>query len=147
VAAVTSLLAPIRRLRERRELGAARRAADAELVEQRLPSPRLAWRTNELVADDHRRGLAQTIVDLVHASEGRYLPSASPVNRGAVRDDADLLLRIAATLAELKRPIRPRGVLLVERLLTDGSSPLYARERAPQLRRALEDALAALDET
>ena len=41
-------IAPIRRLRARRELAAARRAADRELLETQLPPPRLAWRTNEL---------------------------------------------------------------------------------------------------
>jgi hypothetical protein len=138
------VLAPIKRLRERRELAAARRAADAELCATDLPSPRLAWRTNELVADEHRRELAHSLVGVVQASESRYLPSASPLNRTAARADTDLLLRIAARLSELDRGVRPRGVLLVERLLSDGASPLYARERASRLRVALEEALRAL---
>ena len=138
------VLAPIKRLRERRELAAARRAADAELCSTDLPSPRLAWRTNELVAEEHCRELAHSLVGVVQASESRFLPSASPLNRAAARAETDLLLRIAARLSELDRSVRPRGILLVERLLSDGTSPLYARERAGRLRVALEEALNAL---
>jgi hypothetical protein len=41
--------------------------------------------------------------------------------------------------------VRPRGILLVERLLTDGSGPLYARERERRLHGSLEEALRALE--
>jgi hypothetical protein len=140
-------LAPIRRLRERRELAAARRHADEQLLESAIPSPRLAWRTNELVGDDHRRELAESIVEVVHGSTSRYLPGASPLNRGAARTEVELLLRLAARLEDMPRPVRPRGVLLVEQLLTDGSGPLYARERARHLHAALVDALQALEGT
>jgi hypothetical protein len=138
------IIAPIKRLRERRELAAARRVADAELISSRLPSPRLAWRTNELVSDENRHALAESIVDVVHSSRGRYLPSASPLNRNAARAETELLLRIAAALEDGHRDVRPRGILLVERLLTDGGGPLYARERERSLHRALDEALQAL---
>jgi len=138
-------LVPIRRFRARRELAAARRAADAELVSSRLPSPRFAWRTNELCAEDHRRLLAESLVGVVHSAEGRYLPGASPLNRVAARAEASLLLRLAAALADSGRAVTPRGVLLVERLLTAGTSPLYDRAREDGLHDALAEALDVLE--
>jgi hypothetical protein len=135
----------VRRLRERREQAAARRAADAELVRATPPSPRLAWRTNELLASEHRRALAESLADLVHASETRYLPNASPLNRAAVRRELDVLLALAARLADTTRPVRPRGVLLVERLLTSTRSPIFARGDADDLRATVLAASAALE--
>jgi hypothetical protein len=140
------VLAPVRRLRARRELVAARRAADAELLATALPSPRFAWRTNELCSDEHRRSLAESLVQVVKTSETRYLPSASPLNRVAAREQLALLLQLAATLAETEQRVPPRGVLLVERLLTDSKSPLYGHGSKTELRAALTDAMNALEE-
>ena len=92
------VLAPVRRLRARRELGAARRLADAELIATTLPSPRLAWRTNELCSDEHRRGLAESLVEVARASEARYLPGSSPLNRVAARD------QLATAPSDRRRP-------------------------------------------
>jgi hypothetical protein len=139
------VLAPIRRIQARRELAQARRAADEQLLATALPPPRLAWRTNELVDADHRRDLAASLVEVVHGSGTRYLPGASPLNRAAARAETDRLLRLAARLAETERPVRPRGVLLVEQLLVDARSPLYSRERARRLRAALDEAFAELE--
>jgi len=140
-----SALAPLRRLRERRELAAARRHADEQLLASTLPSPRLAWRTHELCSDEYRHELAESIVGVLQSARARYLPSASPLNRGAAREEAEVLFRIAARLEDVARPVRPRGMLLVERLLTDGAGPLYARERRRRLHAALEEALHALE--
>jgi hypothetical protein len=41
--------------------------------------------------------------------------------------------------------VMPRGVLLVQRLLTDGDGPLYSGRRAGSLRGMLQEALAALE--
>ena len=135
----------IRRFRARRELASARRAADAELASSRLPSPRLAWRSNELCAPEHRRMLSESLVSVVHSAEGRYLPSASPLNRPAARSESSLLLRLAAGLADDGRAVTPRAVLLVERLLSNGDSPLYDRTRADVLHDALSEALDVLE--
>lgn len=132
-------------MRERRELVAARRIADDELIRTALPSPRLAWRTNELCSDEHRRALAESLVQVVKASEARYLPGASPLNRGAARDEMARLLQVAAILADTQRAVAPRGVLIVERLLTGPKSPLYLHREAKDLRVALTDALQALE--
>jgi hypothetical protein len=111
----------------RRALRAARRTADEELLVTRLPPPRLAWRRDELVADDSRLQLGRSLTDVVHGSDERFLPSASPVDRGAVRECRSQLLELASRLCDLDRAVMPRGVLLVQRLLADTAGPLYGR--------------------
>jgi hypothetical protein len=139
------LLAPVRSWEARRALRDARRRADAEILAARLPSPRLAWRTAELVADENRVELGRSLTDVVHAADERLLPSATPLDRNGIRGTRPQLLELAARLYDVSRPVAPRGVLLVERLLTDGSSPLYGRSSANRLRAAVVEALGALD--
>ncbi len=119
--------APLHGWEARRALRAARRSADAELLVTRLPPPRLAWRRDELVVDKHRLLLGRALTDVVHASDERFLPGASPLDRGAVRECRAQLLELASRLCDLDRPVMPRGVLLVERLLADTSGPLFSR--------------------
>ncbi len=119
--------APLHGWEERRALRAARRSADAELIVTRLPPPRLAWRWHELVAESHRLQLGRALTDVVHASDERFLPNASPLDRGAVRACRAQLLDLASRLCDLERPVMPRGVLLVERLLDDTSGFLFGR--------------------
>jgi hypothetical protein len=116
----------------RRALRAERRRADDELLSMRLPSPRLAWRTAELVDDEHRVGLGRSLTDVVHSADERLLPTASPLDRGAVRACRAALLELASRLCDLERVVRPRGVLYVERLLEGGA--LYAPTSAVRLR-------------
>jgi hypothetical protein len=133
------------RWKARRALRAARWAADAELLRRESPPLRLAWRVEELVTPKNRLELARTLRSLVRDANPRYLPSASPFNRLAVRAEAETLIAVAARLAELGRPVTARGVLLVERLLVDGSGPLYDRELIDDLPPYLDTALAALE--
>jgi hypothetical protein len=139
------LLSPVRGWEARRALRAARRRADAELLRTRLPSPRLAWRTEELVGDDTRIELGRSLTAVVHSSDERLLPSASPLNRASIRALRAPLLALAVRLCDLSRPVAPRGVLLVDRLLYDGSGPLYARSGPGRLQAEVAQALAALD--
>jgi hypothetical protein len=139
------LLSPVRGWEARRALRAARRRADAELLAARLPSPRLAWRTEELVAEDSRVDLGRSLTDVVHSADGRLLPGASPLNRAAIRAMRAQLLELAARLCDLSRPVAPRGVLLVDRLLYDGAGALYGRAAPNRLRAETEQALAALE--
>lgn len=108
----------------------------------RIASPRLAWRIAELVADDHRIELARSLTDVVHASDERLLPAASPLDRGAVRECRSELLELASRMCDLERPVRPRGVLYVERLLERGS--LYEPTSRVRLRDAVDHCLAEL---
>ena len=134
----------VREWKARRALTAARRRADAELLATSLPSPRLAWRTEELVAEDRRIQLGRSLIDVVHAADERLLPGASPLNRNSVRARRAELLQLASRLCDLSRPVAPRGVLLVDRLLSDGSCSLFGRGPNRLLVEA-DEALAALD--
>ncbi len=138
------LLAPVRSWENRRTLRAARRRADAELLASRLASPRLAWRTAELTSDASRSRLGRSLTEIVHAADERLLPAATPLDRGAVRECRAELLELAARLYD-SRPVAPRGVLLVERLVHDGSGPLYGDAGAPRLADEIEVAREALD--
>ena len=140
-----NLLAPVHRWEARRELKSARRRADAEILAARLPSPRLAWRTEELVDEDNRVALGRSLTDIVHSADERLLPSASPVDRAAVRVCRSELLELASRLHDLSVPVSPRGILLVDHLVTDGAGPLYGRKDPIRLRMALEEIRAEVD--
>jgi hypothetical protein len=140
-----NLLAPVRGWEARRALKAARREADAELLASQLPSPRLAWRIEELVDDENRTDLGRAVTDVVHAADERILPGASPLDRGAVRTCRPELLGLASRLHDLRTPVRARGVLLVEHLLDDSSGPLYGRGDPFHLREAVKRARSELD--
>jgi hypothetical protein len=132
----------LKSLSTRRRLRAERRRADAELLGMRLASPRLAWRSAELVADDHRIELARALTDAVHAADERLLPAASPLDRGAVRECRPELLELASRMCDLARPVRARGVLVVARLLTRGA--LYTPTSVERLRDEIDRCLAEL---
>ncbi len=131
--------------RQRRQLRAARQIADRELLRSPVPSLRLSWRAAELVIPKHRLDLAHALRRLVHDADARYLPSAHVFNRAAVRVETERLLALADRLTDLERPVAPRGVLLVERLLDDVSGPLRDRDRADELGEAVDDAAEALE--
>jgi hypothetical protein len=122
------------------ELIGIRRRADLEL--RREPRPYLLssfaqWRASELTSDRHRLALARAVARTEHDLSPALLPGASPLNRVAARPHVDLFRRLAERLAALDRPVTPQAVLQVEELLTSPESPLYARERARQMRTSL----------
>lgn len=133
------------RLRARRALRALRAAADTDLARRDRPPLRLAWRVEELVGTKNRLDLAHSVRSLVRDARPSYLPSASPFNRLVVRAESDALLAVAARLADLERPVAARGVVLLERLLTDGSGPLYDRDRVDEFGSTLDTILGALE--
>jgi hypothetical protein len=137
------LLAPLRTWESRRAIRAARERADGELAISRLPSPRLAWRTAELLSDEHRVELARCLTDVVHTADERLLPGASPVDRNAVRAMRPQLLELAARVCDTERPITPRGVVLLGRLLDGGA--LYGHGRESRLRAELDAIREALE--
>jgi hypothetical protein len=139
---VSGALSPWRR---RRDLRAARREADAELLSSEFASPRTAWRAAELTGSKNRLALAHSMRRLIRSVDGRYLPGPTPLNRIGVRQEIGALEALAERLADLERPATPRGVLLLDRLLTDGFGPLYVSYRAVELRGALERAAEALE--
>jgi len=141
----SKLLSPVRGWEARRALRTARRRADEEILATRLPSPRLAWRTKELLTETNRVDLGRSLTDIVHSADERLLPSASPIDRVSVRECRAQLLELAALICDLGRVVTPRGVLLVEHLLVDGSGPLYGRGDPARLRREVERTKAELD--
>jgi hypothetical protein len=134
----------MRSFEARRALKAARRRADSEILATRLPSPRLAWRTAELVSEENRTSLARSLTDVVQAADERLLPTASPLDRVAVRECRPQLLALAARLYDQSLTVTPRGVLLADRLLVDGSSPLYGHSDPAKLAATAEQVLTAL---
>ena len=140
-----NLLAPVRTWEARRALRAARRRADAEIAATRLPPPRLAWRTAELVGDANRLELARSLTDVVHAADERLLPTASPLARPAVRACRPQLLALASRLCDTAHAVHPRGIVLTEELLVDGTGPLYGHGDTQRLLAAVRRAAAALD--
>jgi hypothetical protein len=128
----------LRALRHPRERRAQRRLADELLLAgaAAYPDSLLGGRAHELTSERERRMLARSLERTVRELEGRVLPSAVPLNRAGA-----LARRLRAD-----EPVTARGVLLVQEFLGDGhGSPLYNRERVPDVRPALEECLAALE--
>jgi hypothetical protein len=129
------------------ELIGIRHRADLEL--RREPRPYLLssfarWRAGELTSDRHRLSLARAVARVDRDLSPALLPGGSPLNRVAARPHAELFLRLADRLAAFDRPVHPQTVLQIEELLTSPDSPLYARERARDLRPSLLACLEAL---
>jgi hypothetical protein len=130
------------------ELIRIRRRADLELRREPRPyslSSLAQWRAHELTRDRHRLALARAVARTERDLSPALLPGASPLNRVAARPHVDLFRRLADRLAALDRPVTPQAVLQVEEVLMSPDSPLYARERARELRPSLLASIRALD--
>jgi hypothetical protein len=130
----------LRARRTRRDLQAARRAADQRLLHAATAPLGLVWRVDEIVSDRSRLEVADALRRMVRSADPRRLPGASPLNRPAVRAQAHRLIALADRLTDFGRPVECRGVLLLVRLLGDDQGPLYVSYRAWELERALERA-------
>ena len=142
---------------ELRDLWALRRAADAVLRTGARVHPYsalLVWRASELTSERNRKLLARSFDRIVRELERPSFMSAVPLNRRQAREHSDLLIALAERLADLDSGVSPRGVVLVEDLLTDGvNSPLFGSGHGrldgvaharPELGPVLEECLAAL---
>jgi hypothetical protein len=130
------------------ELIGIRRRADIELRREPrsyLLSTCARWRGSELTSDRHRLALARAVARTEHDLSPALLPGASPLNRVAARPHIELFRQLAERLSALDFPVTPQAVLQVEELLTSPDSPLYARERASELRSSLLTSIHALD--
>ena len=102
------------------------RSLDRELIAGAEPasSPRLATRAARLASTRERTLLAEGVERLLAASRG-------PKRRWSAVSRREPLLLNAAELAELASllrsgtPLYVRGIAIVDRLLTDGTSPAY----------------------
>lgn len=107
-------------------------------------------RAEQLVSPRHRAKSAEALRSLVEEAQR---PHASLFNanlrvqRALIRDNQPLILTLARELEELPT-VDPRGVILADRLILDGTSPVYTTESAIQengaLLRAVERAREAL---
>jgi hypothetical protein len=133
--------AVVRRAQVAAELRSQRRVADDRILRGRgVP----VWREHELTSSRARAVRRREVERLLRSASVERLPSASPIDRGAVRKAEPLFRRLAERLAD-DRPISPRGILFVDQLLRDPASPLYATH--PELLpRAISRVIGALDE-
>lgn len=106
--------------------------------------PAVRRRIAELTSFRERTRIRKSLLGAVREA-GHPGISASPLSRRAVVDCAEELTDLAERFADLDQPVAPRGVVLTLRLLTDGSSPLYGRDRGQELPLAVARIRAALD--
>jgi hypothetical protein len=89
-------------------------------------------RAEQLVSRRHRAKAAEALRELVEEAQK---PHASLFNanlriqRYLIRQNQDLILGLAHELEELPA-VNPRGVILADRLIVDGESPVYITESA-----------------
>jgi hypothetical protein len=109
-------------------------------------SPELARRAEQLRSPRNRRVLAASLERVIDAAEERPHPhsSAVPLRRAAILRVSAGLLGLAAELRDTDAPVSVRGVALVDKLLTDGGSPLYVASEEQTLEGAIRHARAAL---
>jgi hypothetical protein len=108
-------------------------------------SPELRLRASQLTGSRHRGMLARSLVESVEAAEGerRRSMASVPLAYGEVRAARAALLELANGLSG-EGPVAPAGVVLAERLVTDGAGPLYLASEQDGLWRAARRASAAL---
>jgi hypothetical protein len=108
-------------------------------------SPALSRRARQLTSRRSRAGLAASIRNLLDAAdEGpRGFTAAVPIQRHEILRERQMLLQLAAEL-ESHDELKPRGIAMVERLLIEGTSPVYVDGPEGALHRALVHAHAAL---
>jgi hypothetical protein len=106
---------------------------------------RLARRARQLTSPRCRTGLAEGIRNVLDAAEEPRvrLTSAVPLQRREILRESPLLLAIARDL-EGDEQLSARGVAMVEELLRDGDSPLYAPSAEGRLHATLTHTRAAL---
>ena len=77
---------------------------------------------------------------------GETLPGAVPLNTRALRRHVRLVGDLEERLEDRTRPVSARGMVLVDRLLTEPGSPLYSSPVPDDvLAEAVLEALIALD--
>lgn len=121
---------------------------DAMLLEGADPaeSPELEARCRQLTSRACRDTLAEGLEHVLTVAERRTSPvSAAPplAKREIIAARASLISLIDALKDE--RPVEPAGVVLTERLLTDGLSPLYVEGEHDALWHTARNAIARLE--
>jgi hypothetical protein len=109
-------------------------------------TPERALCAAHLVKPSHRRRLAASLEEVVDSAmePPHGLSSSVPLARDQVRAAQPTLLALAARL-RAEEEVTPRGVALVEELLRDGSSPIYAKPEPEDVDAHARAAKVALD--
>ena len=109
-------------------------------------SPELARRAEQLRSPRNRRILATSLEGVIDAAEEPPRPYSSsvPLRRAAILEERAGLIGLAAELRDTGTPVNVRGVALVDKLLSDGGSPLYTESPDETLEGAIGHARAAL---
>ena len=142
------LVAAVEPIRVVMELGRRRHAADEWLLWGAVAhpsSPLLSWRAAELTSPGRRSTLARSMRRVERDASEDTVAAPVPLNRRSIRRNLGLVRALQERLDDHSRPIDPRGILLVERLITVPRSPLYSRDPDDVLAEALGEALTALD--
>jgi len=147
------LAAPVRAERRAPSRGARLRAWTAQerldrwlLDGEAAAGGLLAVRAWQLTSPRTRARIARTLSAAIDEAQ-EPLPrrgAAVPVCRSAVDAARDELARAIARLRD-PRPVRPRGIVMLRRLLADGDGPLYAPSASDELWRRVRRASIALD--
>ena len=101
-------------------------------------------RMRELTDPRTRRRLATSIRVVADASGAAGWNRLYP-NRRRIHAHRRELRHLARALADVSRPVTPRGVALAHRLVTAAGGPLYDPGRGDELAPAIREAIAALD--
>ena len=106
-------------------------ALDSRLAggEDPASDPALILRAAQLRSARHRRQLAASVERLARESEfpqNPALSSAVPIHREQVAVARESLVSLARLLRDSEQ-IGPRGIAMVQQLLTDGGSVLYRK--------------------
>jgi hypothetical protein len=105
-------------------------------------SPQLAARAAALTGPRSRAAIADGLERLLQAAEGRQRPTGVLPRPGHVLANGDLLHELAVELRGTA-PLYAPGIAIVNRLLTDGTGPVY-RGDSHTLGRRLGEARAAM---
>jgi hypothetical protein len=121
-----------------------RHSADDRLLSGELSADtgRGKARAEQLLSRHHRAQSAKALRELVEEAEKPHASLFNAnlrVHRMAIRESQALILTLARELEELA-VVNPRGVILADRLIEDGDSPMYAREDHGEIARAVEQA-------
>ncbi len=111
-------------------------------------SAELALRGRRLTRRSYRRALADSFDEAVSIAEGRELrlSAVPPMATREIRAARAALLELSRALRS-ERQVAPAGVALAQRLLTDGTSPLYLTSEHDGLWHAARRATVALELT
>ncbi|MHB8241414.1 MAG: hypothetical protein ACYDHN_05435 [Solirubrobacteraceae bacterium] len=129
---------------------ATRARLDREIVAGGLceATDALALRTSQLTDARNQRQIAanlRRIVAYADRPESAGASSAVVIAPPAVRSGRDALLGLAQRL-EQGEPVSPRGIVLAQRMLTDGLSPLFDPVCRQTVTQAAHEIYWALDE-